>query len=382
MKKEIYKRKEPLEVDYISIHRRVLLMAIAKGISLEYIVRKETLYYDESGNIKHLRIKDGKLNGAKDEVFVLGGVQAEDSITGEELKKALCRETETEIKSTKMLQGDFITILNKENCTNILQLIRDKGWHIHFNTVQVLYYAFVDIVDSINGLNDNPFEYKAILYEILKKDVNRTINHFKAYKYPNIKNIEQKAFLDEIIRMIDERIREDAEKQRMSPHCLHLKLCIEAAKNQIGLPFIQEEETHTWVKEFRQFYQQEIFTFPEKTLIFDEEKTVQAYLEHEETMLMDGKPLKNYSFAESGSNTMIQVCDLIVAILRKYIIFLDRTQQEVEKDIKNFREKQMFNYRLLNAILKESLEYNPMFFDFTASAHLMNKFYLYLERYN
>lgn len=38
------------------------MMMKAQGIDEMYIDKEETLYYDESGNIKHLIIKDGKLN--------------------------------------------------------------------------------------------------------------------------------------------------------------------------------------------------------------------------------------------------------------------------------------------------------------------------------
>lgn len=374
----------PRKVDYARIYRMVLLKAIESKIGTEPVMRKETLYYDETGNIKHLRIKDGKLNGAKDEVFVLGGIQAEDTITQADLKHALGQETDAEVKSTKWLNGDFKAVLNKENCKKVLQLIQEKDWHVHFNIVQVLYYAFVDIVDSLEGLIADPFEYKAILYEVLKRDADKTIAHFRKYKYPSVRQENKNQFLDGIVEMIDEQIRLDAEKGLFAPLCLHLKNCVEDAKMQKDLLLIQHvkgEPMPDWVMEFRQFYQQEIFTFPQKTLIFDEEKSVEAYLSQNEIMIMDGKPLENYRFLESGSSEMIQVCDYIVAILRKYVMFLDRRQGEVEKDIDDFNETQMANYRMLNKILKNSLDYNPMFFDFTASKHLVAKFYKYIELY-
>ncbi len=387
MKIDIVKIKDntPREVDYAHIYRMVLLKAIERGIGLEPVIRKETLYYDETGNIKHLRIKDGKLNGASDEVFVLGGIQAEDTITKEELKHALGHMSDEEIKSTKMLRGDFPTILQRENCAKILRLINEKGWHIHFNVIQVLYYAFVDIVDSINGVDEETsWECKATLYEVLKRDVDRTVAHFKKYKYPSIKDEDRKPFLDGIVRMIDDKIREDANNKLLSMSCLILKNFVVAAKEQKELRLIQHVRgvpMPDWVMEFRQFYQQEIFTFPEKTLIFDEEKTVEDYLKREEIMLMDGKKLDNYSFVESGSNAIIQVCDFVVAILRKYVMFLDRKQKEVEEDISSFNKEQIENYRILNHILKESSDYNPMFFDFTVSNHLRLKFIRYVEKY-
>ena len=139
-------------MDYTEVSNSIRMMMKAQGIDEMYIDKEETLYYDESGNIKHLIIKDGKLNADSDTVFVLGGVQADDIISLEELKTALGKNLEKEIKSTKDLKGTFIEILRKDNFRKILQIIQDKGWHIHFCIVQVFYYGFVDIIDSISGI--------------------------------------------------------------------------------------------------------------------------------------------------------------------------------------------------------------------------------------
>ena len=162
-------------MDYTEISNSIRLMMKVQGIDEKYIDKQETLYYDESGNIKHLIVKEGKLNADSDTVFVLGGVQANDIISLEELKTALGKSLEKEMKSTKDLKGSFIEILRKDNFRKILQLIQDKGWHIHFCIVQILYYGFVDIVDSIDILDANPFVLKAELYKVLKKDPNVTI---------------------------------------------------------------------------------------------------------------------------------------------------------------------------------------------------------------
>lgn len=139
-------------MDYTEISNSIRLMMKAQGIDEKYIDKQETLYYDESGNIKHLIVKEGKLNADSDTVFVLGGVQANDIISLEELKTALGKSLEKEMKSTKDLKGSFVEILRKDTFRSILQLIQDKGWHIHFSIVQILYYGFVDIIDSIDGL--------------------------------------------------------------------------------------------------------------------------------------------------------------------------------------------------------------------------------------
>ena len=107
-------------MDYTEVSNSNRMMMKAQGIDEMYIDKEETLYYDESGNIKHLIIKDGKLNADSDTVFVLGGVQADDIISLEELKTALGKNLEKEIKSTKDLKGTFIEILRKDNFRKIL----------------------------------------------------------------------------------------------------------------------------------------------------------------------------------------------------------------------------------------------------------------------
>lgn len=114
--------------------------------------------------------------------------------------------------------------------------------------------------------------------------------------------------------------------------------------------------------------------------MFDEEKQVMNQIAGED-IIIDGKTLNNYSFKESGSDAMIQVCDYVVSILRKYIIFLDRLELEVDADIQNFDENQMNNYKLLNRILAASLDYNPLFVHFVASQHTVAKYHMYIKKY-
>lgn len=367
-------------MDYTEISNSIRMMMKAQGVDEKYIDKEETLYYDESGNVKHLIVKEGKLNADSDTVFVLGGVQADDAISLEELKTALGKSLEKEMKSTKDLKGSFIEILRKDNFRKILQLIQDKGWHIHFCIVQVLYYGFVDIVDSINGLGFAPLEFKAELYKVLKKDPNATVSIFKKYRYPNIATKDIKNFLSEILTLIEDLIADDAKRLMINPLLLVLKSCIEKAKEQKKLTFIQEETAHEWVGEFEQFYKQQILSFPKKTLVIDEEKQVMNQIA-EEGIIIDGKAPDNYSFKESGSDAMIQVCDYVVSILRKYMIFLDRLEPEVDTDIQKFDDNQMNNYKLLNRILADSLDYNPLFVHFIASQHTIAKYYMYMKKY-
>jgi len=166
-------------MDYTEISNTIKEVMKAQGTDEKYIDREETLYYDESGNVKHLIVKDGKLNAETDTVFVLGGVEAESILSMEDLKSYLGKSPETELKSTQDLKGNFVEILRKDNMRQILQLIRDCGWYVHFQAIQVLYYGFVDIVDSIDGTQVDPMSFKAELYKVLKKDPDKTLSTLK-----------------------------------------------------------------------------------------------------------------------------------------------------------------------------------------------------------
>lgn len=367
-------------MDFTEVYKAIKEKAFLFGANSLQIETHETLYYDESGNVKHLIIKGGSLNAESNTVFVLGGIQAEDIITIESLKSRFGKQTTTELKAKKDLKGDFLAILKKDKFRQILELIQERKWHIHFMAIHVLYYGIVDIIDSISGTEINPLLFKAELYQILKKDFVKTINHFKKYGYPNIKDTQKEEFLDGLLDMIDLRVIELSSKGFLNPLLILLKEYVKKAKRQKELPFIQKEKTNVWVKPFIQFYRQEIIQFHMKELRFDEEKQVQQEL-GKETIEINHRPLTNYKFIESHTDAMIQLSDYVVSIIRKYIIFLDRTATEVEADIRAFNEVQMNNFILLNSVLKDSLDYNPLFLNFTICLYTYKKFMKYINEY-
>lgn len=358
-----------------------LLVAEYQGIGPDCFKRHETLYYDETGNIKHLEIKGSKLNNDRNLNFILGGVQAEESISCEEFKSYFGITSAKEKKGNGVFKGEFPQILYKEKFTKTLELIKDRGWHIHFQIVQALYYSFVDIIDSIEAIPYMlRFEFKSALYCVLKLDPDLTVANFKKFKYPNIKKENMEAFLDFLIEMVNKRQNYILEQIRsLDLILLQLRNYIEEAKKQESWDFIQGEETHKWVKDYVQFYRQEIIKFPYKTLIFDKEDKVENILK-QDNLEFKGTPLTNYRFENSETNAMIQLCDFVVSILRKYVEFLDRDGWDVKKDIEGFDERQKESFRLLNEVLEDSLQYNPAFFHITGNIYLQKKLNFYRQK--
>ena len=59
-------------MDYTEIYNCIKKMLHAQGIEESFLERHETLYYDESGNIKHLIVKGEFLNADVDSVLPCG----------------------------------------------------------------------------------------------------------------------------------------------------------------------------------------------------------------------------------------------------------------------------------------------------------------------
>ena len=61
-------------MDYTEFYEAIKAQALISGASIEQLESKETLYYDESGNVKHLILKGGSLNAESDTVFGSSGI--------------------------------------------------------------------------------------------------------------------------------------------------------------------------------------------------------------------------------------------------------------------------------------------------------------------
>ena len=373
-------KKTSFEMDYSEHYKIARMMALAQGVTPEQYDRAETWYYDETDNVKHLALLSNKrINADEKSCFVLGGVQAGDVISDAELRAFLGKEPGRELKSKTDLRGEFVDILRKDNFKRMLELIEAKSWHVHFMMVQVWYYAFVDIIDSINGDLTISFPLKAILYKILKKYPDETVSLLGKYHYPNIADKDKKLFLDGIINLAVKFLgsKPNINDERMT----HILLdCLCHAKSLKELTFIQDETPDEWVKWFTHFYSTEIAAYPNKTLVLDIEKQVEKAIK-EDPIEISGSALSNYKFEDSTTNPMIQVCDYVVCILRKYAIFLDRSMYEVLADIEQLDAIQLSNYKLFNRILKRSLEKNPLYFHYITSVEMQFNINQLMEKY-
>ena len=337
-----------------------------------------TLYFDESGNTRCFWLKDGKYNVDPFTHFVLGGIVADKAVDFEYAKKRIgCNVTVQEIKSKNVYKGDFETCLKSSTLKNFLDLIIEQKWLVHFSAVELFYYAIVDLVDSIMEVNAGNYQIKNELYRILRHDISMTQQLMVQYEYPNVSDNKKKDFLNSCIKVLDNYI---ADTGRANELTYKLRLDFQLAQEKSELPFIQDDDTGSLLKSFFHFYLRPIYMFKNSQIILDEELTIQEELQSY-CLLLDGSTLENYEFVNSKKNVMVQMSDVMMGIIARYLRFVNMNIDNIDNVVSKFNANQLASLYLLNNILDISTSENPAFGDMflcndmrCAFSYIVNKY--------
>lgn len=324
------------------------------GLDPKLNLMQQSLYYDETGNDNGVRIANGKLNlGDPNQIFVLGGLLADNAISLSELKERLGRNTDGEVKSGKFLGDSFVKMLEGENLSKLMNVIETEKWHIHFFVVQPLYYGLVDIVDSLeNHFGD--FGLKQALFDVVRADLVNAVRLLDRFEYPDIKPDCKHQFLDALIELIngvqkDKGVRDERNR---------LIEALRSGKLQDELPFIQEEAQRMLVGDYFPFYQSRMVTFPRSHFAFDGKDDLFRQKE-KVRFVYDGSEI-DWRVADSEKEPMLQLSDYVVNVVRRFIYFADRNEKLVSKDIRGLTQKGRDCLKRFKDIWTESERYNPL----------------------
>jgi len=354
------------------------------GFDPRFFDANYTLYYDETNNTKRFIIRENCFNVDANTHFVLGGIEAHNDITFDELKNLFqLQKNVIEVKSHHIYHGGFADCLNSVKLTPFLDLILCNGWHIHFQTLNLLYFSIVDIIDSIDesDLLEWPilFNVKSMLYKVVKADVVASIAIFNKYFYPDIKNTSiGKAFLQDFIDLSINY------KSKCDPaYIKYLEILISLLKSgqkQDELIFIQNEKEKVLIDQFSAFYLHEVYMFKNSRIIFDNEDDIRNII-CTNSIEVDGAVVTNYRFVDSKDNVMIQLSDIAVGIISKYLHAIDYEEDAIDISIAAFNDRQKENFLKLNRILKCSMDYNPVFIHQISSIEEHQILLRLIERY-
>jgi hypothetical protein len=172
-----------------------------------------TFYYDETNNIRKLRLDAQGLNVAEPAIFVLGGVVHRGPprlLNIKPLRDAMgIQQSANEIKLKNVAKGEFLDLLKSDRLTAFLKWVSDSDLMIHYHALDPLYWSVVDIIDSILCWLDEPHLtemhtiFKADLATLFRANLPAMTDIFFRYNYPDLAPENRKPFLNELLELLE-----------------------------------------------------------------------------------------------------------------------------------------------------------------------------------
>lgn len=377
---------------------RELTQKIA-GITSQQMHAHYHMYFDETNNFKRVKINENRqiirtlnIDNIR-EHFILGGIATKDDekpISLEEFKNIvnIHQKNIKEIKSANIYKGDFLNILKSKKLTLILNFLYDKHWFIHFSDVNLLYYSIVDIVDSLlfNSIYSqyiwNPeifFGVKNEFYRIFNYQLSENLAKLFQFDYPDVKKEHLHKFKMFILEMTIKYYRAGHSFNHFTE--LLIKVLKDSMSHQRDLVFVQDEQKGILIDDFIHFYTTRLCSLEKSNLTLDNEGDIVTYLQAN-PLYMDQKQLLNYQFVDSKSNTFIQLSDILVGIISRYLIFADAELTKLYDKLESLDEHSLENLCLLNDILLYSEAENKLFFNQIERVEVIHNFWNIVKKYN
>ncbi len=291
---------------------------------------------------------------------MLGGLVHKDSTPDVQplINSFKLQRTVKEVKFKHIAKGNFLDCLKSQKLNLFLKFIKSTNLHIHYSSVNLLYWSIVDIVDSaianseVSQMLGLQFanKLKDDLYKLSRLEIGSIVALFHRFEYPNIKRASILPFTEELSDLFEKYI-DDLE--------FHLGLeslrqILKESRKKASLPFIMDGEDFILIKDFSQFYLRPVYLFKNSTHIFDNENAIAEVVQ--EYKILDGpSEIKNYSFVDSQSSQLTQLSDVLVGLIGKLSGYLNTSSRDgIEADFHSLTSIQCENIDLLLDLIDES----------------------------
>ena len=329
-----------------------------------------TFYYDETGNCGKLILRDSGVNSPSSlsENFILGGVAFigdKCPISPETLISELkLQSNELKFKNIYTKRRNFLDFMETPRISSYINWLYDSDLYIYYATINNLYYALVDMVDSLweSQLQfcfsiEWIIQLKSVLYNFCRNHLKGTLNLFYKYHYPNIERNQTKNFCLDFCNFI-QKYNEEETNHGFFLECFRQML--KAAGRFGELVFLHDNENNILVDGYWSLYQGRCATYKNAFHHFDFEKVILAKFK-EFPMIENNSPFINYDFIDSKQNRMIQVCDVFVGFMAKLFKFLDEISFEsIIKLKKECNNKVLENFRKIYTLIIRSENFHKM----------------------
>lgn len=318
------------------------------------------LYYDETNNVRKLRLTDNGLNVAKHDNFVLGGIVLKPGQSAgdiEELRKLLwIQKTAEEIKFDLVAKGDFEKVLDSAKLNKVFAWLVERGIGVHYVNVNILNWFILDIVESL--VADDRFKDFRAVHREMKNEFHRMaiadlpafLALLRRYSFPDVDRSKTNEFMDEIRAMVQRHwpVRPNRATMMLNDLLSH-------ARSLPELTFLVDETPNELIDGFSDFFIDRICTFKNARHVLDEEYEIQDAIG--KFQLMNGDREVDFSFVDSKSVAEVQLSDIVVGFLGKYFTFIEKTPMSaLLRKRKALTRTQASTLKLLEAMIDISDE--------------------------
>jgi hypothetical protein len=375
--------------------------------------RAYTFYYDESNNHRKFYINadhdsynidnDPARKQAAATNFMLGGIvhvgETCDADPGELITNLRLQKSAKELKFAQIASGSFDSVLKSPRIRQVLQWLLDSDLFVHYFSLNMEYWAFVDIVDdcishclqhgrlAIPG--ERLFSFVASQKDALQRLVAGNRKEFLAtmrqFSYPSIGDRERE-FVAALLELTRRRIAsltsygQSILEEISVLRGLEKLLFICRDIDEMGL--VDDDEEGVLVDGLSEFYQFRGRLFPNSLHVFDEELSVEKELIQLDSLDPDVK--FRHRFVNSETSPFNQVSDVIAGLLAKYFEFIGSTPLDALLGAQAaFNPFQIEALGLLKAVIEKSHEENAHLLHYVmpASDHRKHGVFLFPNEY-
>lgn len=349
----------------IALHR-------LRGVDDPYV-----FYYDETNNDRRLHVTENGLNVPNPGCFVLGGIACRGASPPPldllSLRQAVrLQPNATEMKLKHLGKGEFVELIDQPKVGVFLDWIVDQPeLFIHYIALDPLYWATVDIIDSILASEKAATlfavhrQLKDDLFAVLSSDIGDMASLFHRFSYPDVGS-RYPEFLEKV------RYRLDRRRSKLSDasHRM-LRGVLDMGLKAGSLPFLEDEKPNTLIDSLVHLFIERFALFKNASHVFDIEETIRERLEA--FSFYDGETkLAHFRFSDSKAEAGVQVSDALVGLLGKMITYASRTEpSQVQGDMRGLSDRQKHAVRQLNVLIERSDAITPAAFNNVISDRAM-----------
>lgn len=321
------------------------------------------IYYDETENYRSIVYKNGAIADARtvERVFILGGIAilsegAEDELSAR-VEPLVPRNGEMKAKTVLGGSNDFARVLRRRETTLFLESLDQPGIAVHYHSQDNLYYAIVDIVDSMIAVSGHEHMLafhrglKNALYLSARTDPVDFLENLATFGFPNVPSGKVRPFCKFIEKSLLDYLEPHSESLSFEDGFFieTLQQMARTSSRSESLVLLKGNPSDTLVEGFSGHYQQVCLLFPKAFHCFDVET-------HVSMDIVDGD---NYEFENSRSNLFIQLSDVWVGLLSRCFKFLDKWADDRNPDVFAYSPIALENLKTIRRLIDRSANLHP-----------------------